>query len=49
VFGKPDTWSDEQAIAESVAMFGTQPAEDLAIVCDDCFNDMQVLFNGPPH
>jgi hypothetical protein len=38
VFGKG--WSDEEAAAESVELFGEWPAEQMAVVCDDCFNKM---------
>lgn len=31
-------WSDEEAMAESKENFGDIPADDLAIICDDCYN-----------
>ena len=37
--------SDEEAMQESVALFGELPPEQLAIVCDDCFVAMQHLWN----
>jgi hypothetical protein len=30
-------WSDAEALAESQALFGKKPPEDLALVCDDCW------------
>jgi len=30
-------WPDEEAMAESRANFGDQPKEQLAVVCDDCW------------
>lgn len=30
-------WTDEDALAESAALFGPRSLEDCAIVCDDCF------------
>ena len=29
--------SDQEALTESVALFGKHQAKDLAVVCDDCF------------
>ena len=37
----PKGWSDEEALAESVDVFGVAlPAEDQAVVCDDCYKQM---------
>ena len=33
-------WDDSEAFAESEAMFGATAPEDLAVVCDDCFQEM---------
>ena len=34
-------WSDEEAQAEAVELFGQDPADgDMAEVCDDCFKKM---------
>ncbi len=30
-------WSDEEALAESAALFGNLRPEDRSCVCDDCF------------
>lgn len=37
-------WSDEEAIEEQESIFGKVSKEDLAIVCDDCFNTIKHLF-----
>lgn len=33
-------WSEEEAMSESVELWGEMDAEDLAVVCDDCFRIM---------
>jgi len=33
-------WSDDEALAESDSKFPTVALEDMAVVCDDCFNQM---------
>ena len=38
-------WTDEEARAESVTLFGQR--DDLAIVCDDCFKSMAKTFGWP--
>lgn len=35
-----EEWTDEEALAESTAMFGPLPKADLAVVCDDCWRAM---------
>lgn len=30
-------WSDEEARAESKEQWGDIPSDDLAVVCDDCY------------
>lgn len=39
----PKVWSDEEAMAESHAIFGEMPPEDTAIVCDVCYREMMGL------
>jgi hypothetical protein len=34
-------WSDDEALAEAVGLFGAIPVEEQAVVCDDCFNAMR--------
>lgn len=37
----PKGWSDEEALAESVDVFGVAlPTEDQAVICDDCYKQM---------
>ena len=36
------TWSDAEAMQESVELFGVWPAEELEVVCDDCFKKMSL-------
>lgn len=31
-------WSDEEAMQESKEVWGEYSKEDLAVVCDDCYN-----------
>jgi hypothetical protein len=38
-------WTDEEAEAESRALFGPLATEELAVICDDCF-DRTVLRSG---
>jgi rubredoxin len=33
--------SDEEALAESRAYFGDVPPEELAVVCDDCWEEVR--------
>lgn len=30
-------WSDKEAILESKEIFGERPAQEMSIICDDCF------------
>lgn len=39
-------WTDEEAVAESVLVFGDLEPDDQAIVCDDCYVMMTELL--PP-
>ena len=32
-------WSDEEALEESLALWGELDEDNLAIVCDDCFKE----------
>lgn len=33
-------WTDEEATAESVAIWGALESADAAVVCDDCFETL---------
>lgn len=39
-------WTEEEAQAERLALFGDVPEEDMEQVCDDCFRDLG--FGGEP-
>jgi hypothetical protein len=34
--------TDEEALAESAVLFGICRPEELAVICDDCFNRINV-------
>ena len=37
-------WSDEEAVAEAKERFGMDPfTDDMAIICDDCYQNHVVL------
>jgi cytochrome c1 len=41
------TWTDEEAVADSVKVFGVQPTpESSAVICDDCYQQMMRRANG---
>jgi len=33
-------WTEEEALAEKEENFGDMPTEEMAVVCDDCYNKM---------
>jgi DNA-directed RNA polymerase subunit RPC12/RpoP len=35
-------WSDEEAMQESMELFGYIPSEDRVVICDDCFKELRV-------
>lgn len=40
--------SDEDAVREAEQLFGERPdTHDMAVVCDDCFQQMQKWFGWP--
>jgi len=38
-------WTDDEAMIESMDIWGVMPLEKLGIVCDDCFNKIMSKFN----
>lgn len=40
-------WSDEEAISESVELWGEMDAEDLAVICDGCFRGLPRATEAP--
>ena len=40
-------WTDEEAMAESVAVFGKLRPEELDVVCDDCYQKINPAYH--PH
>lgn len=39
-------WSDDESDAEARQMFGEIPAEEKAVVCDDCYRAMMQWYSS---
>ena len=40
------SWSEDEAMKESKKLFGNVPKEQLVVVCDDCFIEMEKWRKG---
>ena len=42
VFAKEEAWTEDDAQAETVRLFGGMPPPDhLSVICDDCFKECE--------
>jgi hypothetical protein len=39
-------WSDEEAAAEHIALYGRRPDPDAGVLCDDCFEGFRAWLKG---